>query len=128
MDGRSSPLKSRLGTRLGLGEINIHRVGRAAWNKTFQQPCRDVPGTKPGRSEIFNGNYGLVRGPASATLALAVVLPFFIANHCLASGVLLAISAVYLCRASRFGVHFAREVSTRFFLLPADRATNLEKS
>ena len=104
-------------------------MNRAAWNKTFQQLYRDVLGTKPGRSETFNGNYGLNRGLASATLALAIVVPFFIAKPWLASAALLAVSVVYLYRAYRFGVHFAREVVTRFLLLPADPATtNSEKS
>jgi hypothetical protein len=122
-------LESRLHSRLGLGEIKVYGMNRAAWNKTFQQLYRDVLGTKPGRSETFNGNYGLNRGLASATLALAVVVPFFIVKPWLASAALLAVSVVYLYRTYRFGVHFAREVVTHFLLLPADPATmNSEKS
>ena len=127
-DKQTALLESRLSSRLGLGEIKVQRMERSAWNKTFQQLYRDVLGTKPGRSETFNGNYGLNRGLASATLALAVVVPFSVAKPCLASAALLAISAVYFYRAYRFGVHFAREVVTRFLLLPAETATNSEKS
>ena len=123
-------LESRLGTRLGLGEIKVHGMDRSAWNKTFQQLYRDVLGTKPGRSEVFNGNYGLNRGLAAATLTLAFVLPFFVPNHLLASAALLGIwvRSVFLIGAYRFGVHFAREVVTRFLLLPADPTTNFGKS
>jgi hypothetical protein len=121
-------LESRLHSRLGLGGVKVNGMDRAAWNKTFQQLYRDVLGTRPGRSETFNGNYGLNRGLASAALALAVIVPFFLANSRLTSAALLAVSSVYLYRAYRFGVHFAREVVTRFLLLPADPTTNSEKS
>ncbi len=119
-------LESRASSRLQLGEIKIRGMDRLTWNKIFQQLYRDVLANNPGRAETFNGNYGLNRGLASATLALAVVLPFFVPNHWSASVGLLIISAVYLYRTYRFGVHFAREILTRFLLILAEPPKSAE--
>lgn len=113
-------LESRLRTRLALGEIKVQGMAREKWNKTFQQLYRDVLANNAGRSETFNGNYGLNRGLAASTLALAVALPLFVANACLPVAALLCVCLVYLYRAYRFGIHFAREIVTRFLLLPAE--------
>jgi hypothetical protein len=125
---QTSLLESRLHRRLHLGELKVQGMDRRAWNKIFQQLYRDVLTTNAGRAETFNGNYGLNRGLASATLTLAIVLPFFLPNEWLVSVALLTISAVYLYRAYRFGVHFAREVLTRFLLLPADSSKSADKT
>jgi uncharacterized membrane protein len=68
-----------------------------------------------GRIDTFNGNYGLNRGLASATAILAVVSAtqssWWIALA------LLAISGVFLYRAYRFGVYYARELFMQFLVL-----------
>ncbi len=127
-DEQTAQLEARLSSRLRLGSLKVRGMDRRSWNKVFQQLYRDVLVNRPGRVEIFNGNYGLNRGLASATVILAVVLALFEPAYWLWSIALLAAAMVYLYRAYRFGVHFAREVLTGFLLLsselPADTVSS----
>jgi hypothetical protein len=106
---------------------------RDTWNRIFQQLYRDVLAHGAGRTETFNGNYGLNRGLASASLVLAAAVLIFLPQKWFVTLVLFSVAAVYLYRTYRFGVHFAREVYTRFLLLPAqepplvDTMTNKEE-
>jgi hypothetical protein len=106
---------------------------RDTWNRIFQQLYRDVLAHGAGRTETLNGNYGLNRGLASASLVLAAAVLIFLPQKWFVTLVLFSVAAIYLYRTYRFGVHFAREVYTRFLLLPAqepplvDAMTNKEE-
>ena len=56
---QTAQLELRIRSRLQLGEGKVRDMPRARWNKIFQQLYRDVLASNPGRSETFNGNYGL---------------------------------------------------------------------
>ena len=77
---------------------------------------------KPQRIDTFNGNYGLNRGLCAATLALGVL--YLIAKDWVVAVGLLCVSATYLYRAQRFGVHYAREMYVQFLLLPGTSAAS----
>lgn len=113
-------LETLVRTRLRLDIAAVVGMPRNSWNRVFQQLYRDVLSNGAGRVETFNGNYGLNRGLAASTLALAAALPFFAPGKWSLSLILLCAAGVYLYRSYRFGVHFAREVFTRFLLLPAE--------
>ncbi len=76
---------------------------------------------KAGRVDIFNGNYGLLRGLAAAFLMLLIASVtlmkglFVIASLC----VLLALA---LQRMHRFGKHYALELFVQYLLVTARRA------
>ena len=96
-------------------------LSERAWFPIFRQIYSDVERHgKPGRGDTFNGIYGLNRGLSAATLALAVAVLILAPAQWLVSVGLLVVSAVYLYRMHRFGVHYAREIYNQFFLLPAE--------
>ena len=115
-DQQISLLKNALHSRL---KINVPVVGmaKAEWNKVYQLLYRDVLANKASRAETFNGNYGLNRGLAAATLALSILVLILAPDKWDYSLVLVMMSAVLLYRAYRFGVHFAREIYAGFLLL-----------
>jgi len=108
-------------SRLGLSVAPFAELGESAWFPIFRQIYSDVERHgKPGRGDTFNGIYGLNRGLSTATLALAVAVLILAPDQWLVSVGLLAVSAVYLYRMHRFGVHYAREIYNQFLLLPAE--------
>ena len=81
------------------------------WRSVFGQIYRFVLSSNPGRVEVFNGNYGLNRGLAAASLCAAALVFIRKPDHMPVLVVTcLALASVYLFRMYRFGVHFAREV------------------
>jgi hypothetical protein len=111
-------LETNVRGRLNLEVAAVRGMDKKSWNKLFQHLYRDVLAHGPGRTETFNGNYGLNRGLACATLALAAYVLIAMPQHWHAAVALGAVAGIYLYRAYRFGVHFAREVFTRFLLFP----------
>lgn len=110
-------------SRLGLSVPPFTELSESAWFPIFRQIYSDVEQHgKPGRGETFNGIYGLNRGLCAATLALAVAVLILAPAQWLVSVGLVAVSAVYLFRMHRFGVHYAREIYNQFLLLPVEAA------
>jgi hypothetical protein len=119
-------LVSRVQSRLGVDIKSFAEIDRRAWWPVARQVYGDVmKNGKPQRIDTFNGNYGLNRGLCASTLALAVV--FILAKDWAAGFGLLAVSTVYLYRARRFGIHYARELYVQFLLLPTYRSAQKEK-
>jgi hypothetical protein len=109
-------VRTRLKTRLNIDIPNIAGSNRKAWWPIARQIYADVAKSgKPDRIDTFNGNYGLNRGLASSCLVLTVVALAH-ADWLIAAG-LVAGAAVYIYRAYRFGVHYARELYLQFLVL-----------
>lgn len=107
-------------SRLGLELETVIGLERRSWWPISRQLYADVmKHGKPQRIDIFNGNYGLNRGLSAATAALCAVA-FFEKDWWAALGLLVA-SAIYLFRAYRFGIHYARELYNQFLTLPAEK-------
>jgi hypothetical protein len=97
--------------RLGISTRSPADMPLPEWRALFGQIYRYVLATNPGRIEVFNGNYGLSRGLAAASLCAAALISIVAPAHTpLLLGVFLVLAAVFLFRMYRFGVHFAREV------------------
>lgn len=84
---------------------------------------------RSGRVDVFNGNYGLLRGVGSALLVAAVLcLVGKSGSHWGAASGVLALAALAFVRMYRFGRHYARELFLQFLILePACLATRTEK-
>jgi threonine/homoserine/homoserine lactone efflux protein len=98
-------------------------MDQKAWWPISRQIYADVAKNgKPDRIDTFNGNYGLNRGLAAATFALACVAAmdgkWFMAL------VLLVLTVVYDYRAYRFGVYYGRELYLQFLVLNDATAKN----
>jgi len=108
-------------SRLGLSVAPFAELTESGWFPIFRQIYSDVERHgKAGRGGTFNGIYGLNRGLSAATLALAVAVLFLAPAQWLVSVGFLVVSAVYLYRMHRFGVHYAREIYNQFLLLSAE--------
>jgi hypothetical protein len=107
-------LKRQIQIRFG---IELARdVDRKSWASVTRQIYADVmKHGNPQRIDTFNGNYGLNRGLCASTFALSIVA-LIEKNWWYAIG-LLGVSAIYLYRARRFGIHYARELYVQFLLL-----------
>jgi hypothetical protein len=108
-------------SRLGLILPPFAELTRETWYPVFRQIYSDVE--KHGKSErgdTFNGIYGLNRGLCAAALALAVAIIIKDLTQWCVSLALVGVSAVFLYRMQRFGVHYAREIYNQFLLLPAE--------
>ena len=108
-------LEKKLQTRLGITE-RVQGLDQRVWRPISRQIYADVvKNGKPDRIETFNGMYGLNRGLAAATFALAGVGG--------AQGkwsialALLGLAAVYNYRAYRFGVYYGQELYLQFLVL-----------
>jgi hypothetical protein len=109
-------VRTRLKTRLSIDIPKITGSDRKAWWPVARQIYADVAKSgKPDRIDTFNGNYGLNRGLASSCLVLTVVALAH-ADWLIAAG-LIAGAAIYIYRAYRFGVHYARELYLQFLVL-----------
>jgi hypothetical protein len=103
--------KGRFKERFGYEPPPVRRLPRQQWAPVYGQVYRDVLACNPGRVETFNGNYGLNRGMAASLLcvsaAIGIAQPPRAGWLALGAGFL---ALVFLYRAYRFGVHFAKEV------------------
>lgn len=109
-------LAAKANARLSVKINQIPGMDRKTWFSISRQIYADVAKNgKPERIDTFNGNYGLNRGLAAATLALAVVS---IAEGQLGIAAAFAVVAVvYGYRAFRFGRYYAREMYVQFLVL-----------
>jgi hypothetical protein len=114
-------LEALIVSRLGLSLAPLRELNQEAWHPIFRQIYSAVERDgKRERADAFNGNYGLNRGLCAAALALAVAVLIQAPSQWAVALGLFATSLVYLYRAHRFGVHYAREVFNQFLLLPQE--------
>lgn len=118
-DQQIEQIAERISQRLDLRISSIKGMAVGEWKPFFGQIYRDVLTNNPGRIETFNGNYGLNRGLSAAVLAVAIASLISRPDRWALAIGLGAISATYLYRMYRFGVHFAREVYHCFLVLSA---------
>jgi hypothetical protein len=109
-------LEKKVRTRLGITVGKIRGLDPKIWWPISRQIYADVAKNgKAERIDTFNGNYGLNRGLAAASFALACIAASQM-KWSIALG-LLVLTAVYDYRAYRFGVHYARELYLQFLVL-----------
>lgn len=73
---------------------------------------------RSGRVDVFNGNYGMLRGVGSALLMAAVLCVVGKGDaHWGAAGAVAALTALALVRMFRFGRYYARELFIQFLQL-----------
>lgn len=109
--------------RLGLIMPPFAELTANNWFPIFRQIYSDVEKHgKSGRSDTFNGNYGLNRGLCAASIALSLAIFIKVPAQWIVSLALAVASLVYLYRMHRFGVHYAREIYNQFLLLPPEPA------
>jgi hypothetical protein len=108
-------IEKKLQTRLGINEKPRGLDPKEWWPISRQIYADIAKNGKPERIDTFNGMYGLNRGLASATFALACVAAaqgrWFVALA------LIVLTAVYDYRAYRFGVYYGRELYLQFLVL-----------
>lgn len=110
-DGQRDRLAEIAAERLGISSASPAGMPLREWRGVFRQIYRHVLDSNSSRIEVFNGNYGVNRGLAAASLcATALVVVCAPAHTPVLVGASLAFASVYLFRMYRFGVHFAREV------------------
>jgi hypothetical protein len=108
-------LRSRLGLRFGdklegLDQNELKPITRQVYADVMKHG-------KTARIDRFNGNYGLNRGLCASAAILAAVAGF--QGEWLTCTVIAGISAIYLYRARRFGIHYARELYVQFLAIPS---------
>jgi hypothetical protein len=108
-------VEKKLKNRLGI-TAKVRGLDQKVWWPISRQIYADVAKNgKPDRIDTFNGMYGLNRGLAAATFALACVAAvqekWFIGLG------LLVLTGVYDYRAYRFGVYYGRELYLQFLVL-----------
>jgi hypothetical protein len=109
-------LERKVKGRLGVTIDRVRGLDPKVWWPLSRQVYADIAKNgKPDRIDTFNGNYGLNRGLAAASFALACIA-VFLAHWSVAFG-LFVLAAVYSYRAYRFGVHYARELYLQFLVL-----------
>jgi hypothetical protein len=103
-------------------------LDRTIWFPISRQLNSDVAGhVKPDRIDTFNRNYGLNRGLAAACFLLACIAA--IQESWLPCALLAVLSAVYVYRAYRFGVHYARDLYLQSLMISETTAkTSPQKS
>ncbi len=115
-DSQIDLLEKKVETRLGITIGKIRGLDVNTWWPISRQIYADVAKNgKPDRIDTFNGNYGLNRGLAAASFALACIAAPQ-KQWSIAIG-LLVLTAAYDYRAYRFGIYYARELYLQFLIL-----------
>lgn len=112
-------LEARIRGRLGLPSVMLAGMEPGQWQSVFRQITTEVAREgRDARAEIFNGNYGMNRGIASAFLMVALfnVSASWTDWQTTILSALLALLA--LTRMDRFGGHYARTMIMEFLQLP----------
>jgi hypothetical protein len=109
-------VQAKVNARFGSNLSKIPGMDRKTWFPISRQIYADIAKNgKPDRIDTFNGNYGLNRGLAAATLALAIVS--LAEEQKGVAAALVAVTIVYGYRAYRFARYYAREVYVQFLTL-----------
>ena len=109
-------VEAKVNTRFSSNIGKIPGMDRKTWFPISRQIYADVAKNgKPDRIDTFNGNYGLNRGLAAATLALAIVS--IAQGHNGVAAAFVVVALVYGYRAFRFARYYAREVYVQFLVL-----------
>jgi hypothetical protein len=115
-DSQIDLLEKKVETRLGISVGKIRGLDVNTWWPISRQIYADIAKNgKPDRIDTFNGNYGLNRGLAAASFALACVAASQ-KEWSIAIG-FLVLTAAYDYRAYRFGIYYARELYLQFLIL-----------
>ena len=115
-------VEKKLERRLGITE-KVRGLNPKVWWPISRQIYADVAKNgKPERIDTFNGMYGLNRGLAADTFALACVAAVQ-EKWSIALG-LLVLTGVYNYRAYRFGVYYGRELFLQFLMLDKTDSKN----
>lgn len=116
-------LEARLRPVLGLDvESPIREMPGQAWRNVVSQMGAAVAAEgRAARLEIFNANYGLMRGVAVVLLVLAVAVIAAGHSSWLSLG-LFALVVIAVSRMHVLSVHYARELFVQFLQLPARRS------
>jgi hypothetical protein len=108
-------IESRVRNRIGMPDFTFKKVNSKEWYSIVRRVYAAVEGLGKGKqADIFNSNYSLFRGMATAFLSLAG----FVVLDCpknweWALGCLIA-SLVAVYRMNKFGKNYAREVFIQF--------------
>ena len=98
----------------------ISDLTKREWSSITRQIYATVQGAgRAQRIDIFNGNYGMLRGLATSLLISLVALP---ASHIKSWPLALAMAGALtlsVIRMHRFGTHYARELFIQFLILPS---------
>lgn len=122
-DAQIQALQTKLSSELNVQTtIDGNTLSSGAWYSITRQIYAAVAAqSRNSRVDIFNGNYGLNRGIASALLIGLVLLLFVHGLSYWQIELLLLVSAgVALYRMYRFGVRYARELFVQFLQLSKD--------
>jgi hypothetical protein len=115
-DSQIDLLEKKVETRLGMKISKIRGLDVNTWRPISRQIYADVAKNgKSDRIDTFNGNYGLNRGLAAASFALACVAASQ-KQWSIAIGLLL-LTAAYEYRVYQFGIYYARELYLQFLIL-----------
>ncbi len=110
-------LPVKIAEQLRIGGIKLD--GDSRWHGITRQVYAAVSAAgRSGRTDTFNGNYGLCRGLAASFALIAVLIAMQHGAQAWRAVALAAIAFVLLgWRAHRFGVHYARELFVQFLQL-----------
>lgn len=109
-------VEARVQTHLGIAVARIRGLPRKEWFPISRQLYAKVMRHgKADRIDTFNGNYGLNRGLAAASLVLSGLAAA--RGEWLVAALLVVGSLIYGYRAYRFGVHYARELFVQFLTI-----------
>jgi hypothetical protein len=118
-------LDTQLPAKLTLAAAgNFRKMTAPEWYSITRQVYAAVAGQgKASRVDIFNGNYGLSRGIASA-LIVVIALTFIADPSHWQAHVGIAVTLAIACgfaiaRMQRFGTHYARELFVQFLQIPS---------
>src|SRR6266571_6089003 len=120
-------LQAKLSSELNIQTtIDEKTLSSGAWyNITRQIYAAVAAQSRNNRIDIFNGNYGLNRGIASALLiGLALLLLVHGPMYWQIALLILLSAGVALYRTYRFGIRYARELFVQFLQLPTSESTS----
>lgn len=97
----------------------LSKMARRDWHVIIRQVYAAVSGAgRASRVDVFNGNYGLLRGLAASLLAIIIVRIVLV--HPTDWSLLALLGAgfgIAVYRMHRFGVHYARELFVQYLAL-----------